>query len=36
VALGLRQAGYTNVKVLQGPNAFGQWQSAGYPVETGQ
>ena len=35
VALGLKNSGYTNVKVLQGPNAFGAWQSAGYPVETG-
>lgn len=34
VAYNLRfSAGYTNVKILEGPAAFDQWKKAGYPVE---
>jgi rhodanese-related sulfurtransferase len=33
VALGLRNQGYTNIKVLKGPYSFDRWKSAGYPVE---
>jgi len=29
----LRSAGYTNMKVLEGPQAYSLWKSAGYPVE---
>jgi rhodanese-related sulfurtransferase len=30
----LRGGGYTNLKVLQGPQAYSEWKNAGYPVET--
>jgi rhodanese-related sulfurtransferase len=34
VAYNLRfSAGYTNVKILEGPAALDQWKNAGYPVE---
>jgi rhodanese-related sulfurtransferase len=34
VAYNLRfSAGYTNVKILEGPAAFDQWKNAAYPVE---
>jgi rhodanese-related sulfurtransferase len=33
-AYSLKTAGYSNMKVLQGPQAFTLWKNAGYPVET--
>jgi rhodanese-related sulfurtransferase len=34
VAYNLRfSAGYTNVKILQGPTALDEWKNAGYPIE---
>jgi rhodanese-related sulfurtransferase len=29
----LKTGGYTNMKVLQGPQAFTEWKNLGYPVE---
>jgi rhodanese-related sulfurtransferase len=34
-AYSLKTAGYSNMKVLQGPQAFTLWKNAGYPTETG-
>jgi len=31
----LHSAGYTNIKILQGPQAYTEWKNAGYPIETG-
>jgi len=30
----LKSAGYTNMKVLQGPQAYTEWRNAGYPTES--
>jgi rhodanese-related sulfurtransferase len=32
-AYSLKTAGYTNMRVLQGPQAYSQWKNAGYPIE---
>jgi rhodanese-related sulfurtransferase len=32
-AYSLKSGGYTNVRVLQGPQAYTQWKNAGYPTE---
>jgi rhodanese-related sulfurtransferase len=34
-AYSLKTAGYTDMKVLQGPMAYTLWKNAGYPIETG-
>ncbi|MEO8289115.1 MAG: rhodanese-like domain-containing protein [Chloroflexota bacterium] len=33
VAYALKIAGYTNMRILQGPQALTAWKNAGYPVE---
>jgi rhodanese-related sulfurtransferase len=30
----LHTAGYTNIEILQGPQAYTEWKNAGYPIET--
>ena len=32
-AYSLKSAGYTNIRVLQGPQAYTLWKNAGYPTE---